>query len=147
MIQHRISNQLETLSIAGGTYHVLVSGKDTNKSFAIIEMNIPPGKGPLPHAHKDIDETFYVAEGSVDFISENGSFTANKGELVHIPKGGVIHHFKNRTTGYAKLICTVSPAGMDEMFEKVNAEGPQKALEIGEQYGNVFFPMDYFEEK
>lgn len=36
----------EILSVAGGNYRVLVSGKQTNGAFSTIEMLVPPQNGP-----------------------------------------------------------------------------------------------------
>ncbi|WP_449398628.1 hypothetical protein [Chryseobacterium wanjuense] len=33
------------LGVAGGNYRVIVSGDDTNQSYAVIEMTVPPGGG------------------------------------------------------------------------------------------------------
>ena len=41
----------ESLSVVGDTYRVLLSGAQTGGAFTVIEMWIPPGGGPGPHAH------------------------------------------------------------------------------------------------
>ncbi|WP_431242248.1 hypothetical protein ACQ9BO_20470 [Flavobacterium sp. P21] len=46
------------LNIAGGNYRIVISGKETNGEYAVIEMSVPPGAGPNPHAHADFTETF-----------------------------------------------------------------------------------------
>lgn len=43
-------------------------------------------------------------------------------------------------------ICTVRPAGLDEMFAEI-ASDPLNTKEIGEKFGNQFFPADYFDKK
>jgi hypothetical protein len=45
------SNEGQGLSVAGNTYRVIISGKQTSGSFAVIDMLVPPGGGPGPHAH------------------------------------------------------------------------------------------------
>ncbi len=59
--------QEKKLSIAGGSYRIVLSGAQTNGEFAIIEMTVPPGAGANPHAHPNIVETFMVLEGEVTF--------------------------------------------------------------------------------
>lgn len=135
------------LEIAGGQYRTIISGKDTNGKYAIIEMNVPPGAGPGNHAHKDIEEIFYVASGEINFRTEHGIVKAKTGDTIRIPLGGAVHSFKNSSDDNAKLICTVYPAGLEEMFAEVHASGPSKAKEIGEKYGNEFFAEDYFDIK
>ncbi|QEC53604.1 cupin domain [Anseongella ginsenosidimutans] len=131
------------LNIANGHYRIIISGKETEGRYAIIEMNVPPGAGPPPHAHINTEELFYVAEGSVDFYTEDGTQTAKMGDLIRVPKNGGVHAFKNISDKPAVLICTVYPSGFDEMFERVS-QTPEHAKHIGEQFGNVFYPLDYF---
>lgn len=87
----------KNVSVVGATYRILVSGDDTNGDFATIDMLVPPGGGPGPHAHAGFAETFYVIAGEVEVKSEAGSYVAEKGAFTHIPKGGIVHGFKNKT--------------------------------------------------
>ena len=135
-------NDGSILSIAKGRYRIIVSGKDTAGEYAIIEMNVPPGGGPGPHAHKDIEEVFYVAAGEVDFRSESGVVKATAGDTVRIPRGGAIHAFRNNALSEAKLICTVYPAGLEVMFGEVSEADPSTAKSIAEKFGNQLFPED-----
>ena len=45
----------KTVSVVGDTYRILISGKDTGGASATIDMLIPPGGGPGPHAHADFE--------------------------------------------------------------------------------------------
>ena len=148
------------VSIQGGTYRILVTGKQTDGAFATIDMLIPPGSGPGPHAHADFQESFFVAEGTVEFKSEAGTYTATKGSYVVIPKGGIVHCFKNKTDQPARLLCTVVPSGLEEFFLAVgqpvapdeflprpamDAETLKKLIAAGEQYGQKILPPDYLD--
>ncbi len=162
--QITIQNQNEGsfYSVAGGNYRIIISGKETNGECAVIEMNVPPGGGPGPHAHKDIHESFYVAEGEVEFKTTAGKYLAKKGAFVNIPKGGQVHCFKNETDQMAVLLCTVMPAGLEAFFAEIGepvAPGKflpppvmddgakQKLKALGEKYGQEFFPPDYLDRK
>ncbi len=152
----------EALSVAGGAYRILLTSAQTNGACAIIEMNVPPNGGPGPHAHKDIQESFYVLEGEVVIRSETQTYTARKGAFVNIPFGGAIHNFKNESAEMARLLCIVSPAGMDEMFREISRPATAGTLlpppspptpeliaqmkKMGEKYGQEFFPPDYFKK-
>lgn len=93
----------QNISIVGDTYRILMSGKQTGGAFATIDMLIPPGSGPGPHAHAHFHETFYVLDGEVEVRSTAGVYTAKKGSYVVIPKGGIVHNFKNKTNRVAHL--------------------------------------------
>lgn len=107
------------LSVVGDTYHILVHGRSNDNAFAQIDMHVPPGAGPAPHAHADVEETFFVVEGEVVFRSETQHYTAKQGSFVHIPKGGAIHSFTNESGAPARLLCTVVPAGLEQLFEDI----------------------------
>jgi len=143
----------ESLSIAGNAYRILISGQQTGGAYAVIDMLVPPGGGPGPHAHKDIQEMFYVAEGEVEFKTEAGKHTATKGALVNIPLGGAVHCFKNTSSQPARLLCTVVPAGLDDFFKEISKlaapgaapteEQKARLTAIAEKYGQELYPPDY----
>lgn len=151
----------KALSIAGGSYRIVATGAETDGAYGIIEMLVPPGGGPGPHAHPDFEETFHVLEGEVEFHSEAGKAVVHKGDFIRIPKGGVVHGFKNRSEQLAHLWCVVIPAGLETFFLEVGKpsefgtfEAPQpmtpelmvKLKAIGEKYGQQFFPPDYLDK-
>lgn len=150
----------KTISVVGGTYRILVSGDDTQGAFAMIDMLIPPGGGPGPHAHAHFAETFYILEGEVEVKSEAGRYMAQKGSFVTIPKGGLVHCFTNKTQAIAHLLCTVVPAGIEKFFEEVGQPVPYgeflpspvmdkayitKLQAIAARYGQEIFPPDYLD--
>ena len=148
----------EVLSVAGSNYRIILTGEQTGGKSAIIEMNIPPGSGPIPHEHPAIQESFYVLEGEVEFRTKTNTYTAQKGAIVTIPEGGPVHAFKNVSGSMAKLLCIVNPAGLDGFFREVgkplNAhetpapptdEEKQKMKEAADRYGQKLYPPDYFE--
>lgn len=150
------SNEGTKLLIAGGSYRIVVPGKQTGGEFSVIEMTIPSGAGANPHSHENIIETFYVLEGEITFQTEAGIYIAKKGSFVKIPKGGMVHRFKNKTENPAKLLCTVMPAGLDDCFieatDYLNSNPNDSEIDkklklssIAEKYGNKLFPLDYFE--
>lgn len=150
----------QCVSVVGDTYRILVTGKQTNGEFATMEFLIPPDGGPGPHSHADFYETFFVAEGEVEVKSEAGTYTAAKGSYVVIPKGGIVHNFKNKTDKPAKLLCTVIPAGLEDFFLEIgkpvaagkflpppemDPELVKKMAAIAEKHGQKVFPPDYLD--
>ncbi|OKS84643.1 hypothetical protein RG47T_0075 [Mucilaginibacter polytrichastri] len=146
--------------MVGNNYRILISGKETGGEFATIDMLVPPGGGPGPHAHPNIQETFYVVEGEVEVKSEAGVYIAQKGAFITIPKGGIVHSFKNKTDKMAHLLCTVVPSGLEEMFEemgtpiatgtflpatKPDADMLKKMQQLAEKHGQQLFPPDYLD--
>ena len=113
------SREGKRLAIAGGNYRIVISGEQTGGNYAVVEMIVPPGGGPPPHAHPDTQEMFYVLEGEVEFKTEMGKQTVSKDGFVNIPFDGAIHCFKNASAANARLLCTVVPAGLEKLFEEI----------------------------
>jgi quercetin dioxygenase-like cupin family protein len=150
----------KSVSLVGNTYRILAGGDDTNGEYAMIEMLVPPGGGPGPHAHAGSNETFYVIEGEVEVRSEAGVYTASKGAFINIPKGGIVHAFKNKTAELAKLLCTVVPAGLEKFFIEVGEPVgldqllPPRAMdeayakqlqEAATRYGQQIYPPNFLD--
>jgi quercetin dioxygenase-like cupin family protein len=150
----------QCVSVVGDTYRIVLDGKLTNGTFAVIDMLIPPGGGPGPHAHPAVQETFYVIEGEVLVKSPAGSYLAHAGSYVCIPRGGDVHCFRNVSSVPAHLLCTVTPSGMEEMFRELGTPvaagtfapapslGPaelKRFRTIAEKYGQVLYPPDYLD--
>ncbi len=154
--------QGQHLSVVGDTYRIILSGKQTQGAYAVIDMLVPPGGGPGPHSHTDIQEMFYVVEGEIEFKTETGKYTAQKGAFVNIPKGGEVHCFKNISNAPAHLLCTVVPAGLDEFFQEIGtpvAAGTflsppvldqaelARLKALAEEHGQTLYPPDFLDKK
>lgn len=148
------------LAVVGDNYRMLITGKETEGAFAIIDMLIPPGGGPGPHAHATFQESFYVIDGEIVVRTEVESYIAKKGAFVSIPKGGAIHAFKNESEANAHILCVVVAAGLEGFFEEVGKpvaygeflpvpemtpEDAEKLQSVALKYNQEVFPPDYFE--
>ena len=80
--------------LAGELYTSKVVSEDTGGAFALAEAITPPEGGPPPHVHHREDEAFYVLEGELEFMTEDGTIRAGAGSFVHVPKG-TLHTYKN----------------------------------------------------
>jgi len=113
------------VAVVGDTYTILVTGKDTAGRYALIEMHVPPGGGPPPHRH-DFEELFYVLDGEIEITFRGVPAVAHTGETVAIPANAP-HAFRNATDQPARLLCMVSPAGLEEFFVRVGDPLPSRA--------------------
>jgi quercetin dioxygenase-like cupin family protein len=107
----------------------LVESADSNGSVAIFEFTVPAGaKVPLPHYHKQFDETIYGVEGVLTFTVEGKSLDIGAGDSCFIPRGAA-HGFTNLKQTDAKALAIVTPALIGPTFFKemaalVSAGGP-----------------------
>ena len=108
---------LRHLAVAGDTYTILLTGKDTAGRYCLIDMLVPPGGGPPPHRH-DFEEMFTVLEGEIEATFRGAKSVVKASETVNIPANAP-HAFHNRSDRPARLLCMGSPAGLEEFFMAV----------------------------
>ena len=76
--------EMRYISLAGDTYTILLTGKDTDGRYCLIDMYVPPGGGPPPHRH-DFEEMFTVLDGEIEITFRDGKKRASAGSTVNIP--------------------------------------------------------------
>lgn len=108
------------LGVVGDTYTVLVGGEQTAGRYALIDMLIPPGGGPPPHRH-DFEEQFHVLDGQITVTFRGEPVIAGPGTTVNVPALAP-HFFKNTGDRHARLLCMVSPSGMEKYFAAFGVE-------------------------
>jgi quercetin dioxygenase-like cupin family protein len=109
-----INDTLPHYGVVGDTYTILLTGADTNGRYALIDMFVPPGGGPPPHRH-DFEEMFHVLEGEFEITFRGETTTIRAGETINIPSRAT-HFFHNASDAGARVLCTVSPPGLEEYF-------------------------------
>jgi quercetin dioxygenase-like cupin family protein len=112
------------VAIAGDTYSILVTGKQTAGRYCLIDMRVPPGGGPAPHRH-DFEEMFTLLDGAVEFAFRDERTVVRAGETINIPANAP-HYFRNTFDEPARMLCMCTPAGQDEFFLRVGdlVDGP-----------------------
>jgi len=126
----RIPGQGRTIAVVGDVYRFLATGEDTNGQYAMWEAVVPPGGGPPPHVHSREEEGFYVLEGEITLTVNGERMMATAGTFANMPVG-TPHSFKNESGLPAKMLLSVAPAGLEQMFFEVGvplAEGATTAL-------------------
>lgn len=108
---------LPHIGLVGDTYTILLTGKDTNGRYCLIDMHVPPCGGPGPHRH-DFEEMFTLLEGEIEVTFRGEKSTVRTGETVNIPANAP-HFFQNVSEQPVRLLCMCSPAGQEEFFMEV----------------------------
>ena len=108
---------LRHIGLAGDTYTILLTGKDTAGRYCLIDMHVPPGGGPPPHRH-DFEEMFTILEGEIEVTFRGAKSVVRSGETINIPANAP-HAFRNRSERPARLLCLCSPPGQEEFFMAV----------------------------
>lgn len=97
-----------TLDVLGAPIRVLSSDRSDQMFFA--EHPVPPGYEIPMHVHHDEDELFYILEGTLTLMSQDGDTQAGPGSFVHLPHG-IPHGFANRSDTPARMLVIASPSG------------------------------------
>lgn len=126
----RRPGQGRTVAVVGDVYRFLATGEDTNGKYALWEAVVPPGGGPPPHVHSREEEGFYVLDGEITFTVNGEQVVAAAGTFANMPVG-TPHSFKNESGQPARILISVAPAGLEQMFFEVGvplAEGATTAI-------------------
>jgi mannose-6-phosphate isomerase-like protein (cupin superfamily) len=115
-----------TVAVVGDVYRFLATGEDTDGRYALWEAFVPPGGGPPPHVHSREEEGFYVLEGEITFFIGDQRLIASAGTFANVPVG-TPHSFRNESGKPARMLISVAPAGLEQMFFEVGVPVPQGA--------------------
>lgn len=128
----------------GGNIFIKVSSANGSEHFAIGTQQITVGAGVPIHRHFQMEESFYVLDGSGFFILEDVRHPIHQGSTIFIPKNHW-HGFANPDRELL-LLWIVSPAGLDGFFRETCSPpgAPRKQFtrdqihEIALKYGTEF---------
>jgi quercetin dioxygenase-like cupin family protein len=114
-----------TVAVVGDVYRFLATGEDTDGRYALWEAIVPPGGGPPPHVHnREEEEGFYVLEGEITFTVGDQRLVAGAGTFANLPVG-TPHSFKNESGRPARMLISVVPAGLEQMFFEFGVPLPE----------------------
>jgi len=80
-------------------------------NVSVITM-APGAHGPEAHVHTDEDDAFYILDGELTFLLDDGEVPAPQGTFVLVPPG-VHHTFRNRLDTPTRVLNIHAPAGFD----------------------------------
>jgi mannose-6-phosphate isomerase-like protein (cupin superfamily) len=120
------------------TFHVKLSGKDTEGRCVIFDTIRHQKVGPALHFHTDCDEWFFVKDGQFKFQVGDQILHLKAGDSLLVPQG-MPHAFVKTTDGDARLIIMHQPAVRMEAYFRFMGQQPDQSVEarkrIAEQYG------------
>jgi quercetin dioxygenase-like cupin family protein len=136
----------------GDQIRFILTGEQTGGAFFLGEVSVPPGGGPPLHIHEREDETFYLVEGTLTIQVGDRTVHASPGDCAHLPRG-IAHCFRNTGEGTARMLVTVTPAGIEKYFEEafypaVEGQEPplitpeliQRLMAASAKYGQTVLP-------
>jgi mannose-6-phosphate isomerase-like protein (cupin superfamily) len=80
-------------------------------NVSVITM-APNADGPGTHVHAEEDDAFYILDGALTFLLDEGEVPAPTGTFVLVPPG-VNHGFRNALDRPTRVLNIHAPAGFD----------------------------------
>ena len=118
----RSASDAPTLAVAtlGVTIRTLVATAESGGALAVLEYTAPPQfRGPAPHWHATVTETFLGLEGTLTLHSEAGDVALGPGAVTVVPPR-VVHRFSNATDAPARFLVLATPgAGLEGYFAEI----------------------------
>jgi quercetin dioxygenase-like cupin family protein len=102
--------------VLGQRIDFLATAETTDGDYSLFHVLIPAGPpGPRAHIHRDADEFFFVLEGRVEVLLEDGWRSLRPGQFQHVPRG-TLHTFWNVTPDAARMLSGFVPSGFERWF-------------------------------
>lgn len=127
----------EVILFNGMEVRFCLDENDTNGVLTLFECIIAPAaRVPVPHYHKDFDETIYGLEGVVSYTIDGKAIEIGPGDCYFIPRG-VTHGFANKTDKTIRFLAVINPGIFGPAYFKdvaaiVNAGGPPDIAKLKE---------------
>ena len=94
-----------------GNVEFLARTTDTPR-FNLAIITIQAGRELESHTHDEEDDSFFILEGEMTFVLEEGEVAAPPGTFVLVPPG-VEHGFRNDGDVPVRMLNVHAPAGFD----------------------------------
>lgn len=108
--------------VVDGHSRMLVRSEQVNGIYAILEQEIPAGKGPPLHVHRHETEVFYVVSGEFEFRVGGDVVIGRAGTSAVCPRD-IPHTFRNVGADTARLLVTIIPGNFGNFFLEVDGVG------------------------
>lgn len=129
----------ELLGADGMFDRFMIGPGESGGRFALVEHRIPAKTLAAPlHRHTREDEFSFVLEGRLGALLGDRELEAGPGELVFKPRDEW-HTFWNAGDDPLRMLELISPAGFEQLFRDLDAEGgelsPEVVMPLAERFG------------
>lgn len=109
---------------------ILVSGRDTGGRYSLMAWTVATSEGAAngygAHLHNELEETFLVRSGSLEFLLGDQVTTLKVGDFVRVPPG-MRHGYANASGAPVELLVSFHPGGFEQLFLKYRTDGGDPA--------------------
>jgi mannose-6-phosphate isomerase-like protein (cupin superfamily) len=101
----------------------------------VMEMTLPAGSSAPLHVHHDLDDTWYVLDGTMVVRCGDDSFVVGPGHWVSMPRG-VPHTFRVLDDGDARILMVHDNATFRDLIREVGVEAETRSLPLRPVFPN-----------
>jgi mannose-6-phosphate isomerase-like protein (cupin superfamily) len=116
--QFHARGEVESLTFGTSGTHVrfVAPGAATRGQFGLFEWNMRPRTGGAdPHFHRTFSESFFVMSGTVEFYDGGKWVSAQAGDFLYVPMGGV-HGFRAPGDEPSSMLILFAPGAPREKY-------------------------------
>ncbi len=127
-----------TFTMLGTSMRFFATAASTGGRYTVLEQVTPPGWGPPRHIHSREDEIFYILGGSYELQVGDERRVVSAGASAILPRG-IPHGFRNMASTPSRLLCIITPGGLEEYFLAVAKSSPppspRQLVELARPFG------------
>ena len=127
----------------GTTMRLIATAAGTGGRFTVFEQVTPAGWGPPRHIHSREDEIVYILEGTYELYLGDEHRTGSAGACAILPRS-VPHGFRNTASTPSRMLCVITPGGLEEYFLAVAncspPPNPAQLVELARPFGLTLLP-------
>lgn len=133
----------EAANLGVARMRLLLSAEQSAGRISAGEFRGSAGAWTVPHVHRELDEFFYVVDGSFTFTLEGQAYSAEPGSFIMVPRG-TSHVFSAAEDGTVLVLWT--PGGLEQMFLELGRlpadriTDPGTRAELSKKYDSVPAP-------
>jgi mannose-6-phosphate isomerase-like protein (cupin superfamily) len=127
---------------------VKAGASETGGRLTVLDVTEPPHEQVPLHVHHREDESFYILDGSAEFVIGDLTVGAKAGDFLYGPRG-IPHRYTVGADG-CRMLFILTPGGLDEMVagmsqpaERLELPAPsdeepdwEQIASLAERYGN-----------
>ena len=93
---------------------VIAAGEPTGRAFSLVEFSGDEGPWTVPHIHREMEESFYVLDGTFTFTIGGRDVEAGPETYLLVPRG--TPHVMRAGPEGGRFLTLMVPGGLEEMF-------------------------------
>ena len=104
-----------TVNLGVTQMRLLAAGQaTTDRAFTLAEFTGSQGSWTVPHIHREMEESFYVLDGTFTFAVGEEEIAVGPGAYILVPRG--TRHGITAGADGGRLLTLMVPGGLEEMF-------------------------------